>query len=341
MATDTWLDGTDNWDTPSDWSAGLPDLSIDVFIHGSGNPEVIASFGTVNKIDIGWNSEGGTLTFIDAGASSVPGGVYVGTGGVLSLARMSSLTVGVELANEGTLYLDRGSGDGGSSLTIGELGNFGTIQIGPSDNTLSAASTIEAAELYNGNGGTEALGTIDLYGSSTAEATLDVASAAGNSNAAGVLCGVVNLSGNALVEFASGQITTIGPYDSALILNGAHAFVADASNTSSNSALEGLRTIEGSFGGGGSLVLESGATDTTSGALTNAGRITLDAASRSGGSSLMIGGKLRNSGTVQIGPSDNTLSATSTVEASNVTNFTEDKIRDLLLRDYRPLRLAD
>ena len=32
MATDTWLDGTANWNTPSDWSAGLPDPSSDVVI---------------------------------------------------------------------------------------------------------------------------------------------------------------------------------------------------------------------------------------------------------------------------------------------------------------------
>ena len=49
MATDTWLDVTDNWDTPSDWSAGLPGPSSDVVIN-SGNPEVTASFGSVNSI---------------------------------------------------------------------------------------------------------------------------------------------------------------------------------------------------------------------------------------------------------------------------------------------------
>ena len=53
MATDTWTDGTDNWDTPSDWSAGLPDASSDVVIpRNSGNPEVTASFGTVNSITL-------------------------------------------------------------------------------------------------------------------------------------------------------------------------------------------------------------------------------------------------------------------------------------------------
>ena len=72
----------------------------------------------------------------------------------------------------GALYLDA-SASGGSALTIGgRLTNGGTIEIGPSDNTLSAASTIEAAHLSN-------TGTVDLYGSSTVQATLDVASAAG------------------------------------------------------------------------------------------------------------------------------------------------------------------
>jgi hypothetical protein len=84
------LDGTANWDTPSDWSAGLPGPSSDVVI-SKGNPEVTASFGTVATI-----TNSAALTFSDAGASSVTG----------------------DVTNSGTLALDASSGDGGSSLTI-------------------------------------------------------------------------------------------------------------------------------------------------------------------------------------------------------------------------------
>ena len=111
-------------------------------------------------------------------------------------------------------------------------------------------------------------GTIDLNGSSTAEAALDIRSAAGFAFAVGQLTEDVNLSGDALIEFASGQIATIAA-QSELSLDGPQAFVADAANTSSNSALKGLTTIQGA------LHLRNGASLATSGALTNSGAITV------------------------------------------------------------------
>jgi hypothetical protein len=76
MTTDTWLDQEDNWDTPSDRSAGLPGPSSDVVLGADeGAPIVTASFRAVASIRI--NKEG-SLAFIDAGASSVAGGVTIG-----------------------------------------------------------------------------------------------------------------------------------------------------------------------------------------------------------------------------------------------------------------------
>jgi hypothetical protein len=97
-------------------------------------------------------------------------------------------------------------------------------------------------------------------------------------------------------------------------LVGSHAFVADASNTASNSALAGLRSLAGP------LNLESGAAVTTSGGLSNAAAITLDGDSGDGGSLLNVKGTLTTGGTISIGPSDNTLSAESTLEAAKVVN---------------------
>ncbi len=281
MTTNNWTDSTANWNTPSDWSAGLPDSSSDVVINRYGNPDVTASFGTVATIDI---NNRASLTFTDAGASTVAGGATVKYGGAL--------------------YLDASGGDGGSALTIGgRLTNSGTIEIGPSDNTLSAASTIEAAHLSS-------TGTLDLYGSSTVQAVLDVTSGAGFGTAE-TLTGQVNLSDDALIEFKGGQITTIAA-SGALRLIGSQAFVADASNTSSNSALKGLETVTGV------LELEKGATVKTSGDLANGGSIALDSYSGGGGSLLNIKGTLTNSGTVSIGNS--TLSANSSLTAASVVN---------------------
>jgi hypothetical protein len=272
-----WLDGTDDWNTPSDWSAGLPVASSNVVIN-QGNPEVTASFGAVNSI-----TNSATLDFIDAGASSVTN--YVRNDG-------------------GVLAVDPFSGDGGSSLTIGDwFYNYGTIQIGPSDNTLSADSTVSIANL---NVTTNA--AFDLYGSSTARATFYNSSSGGS---AGIVNADLSLSGDALFEYASGQFATI---ECTLSLKGSHAFVADASDTNSNSMLKSLNRILQ----GGRLELENGASVTTSGALTNSGAIALDGTSGDAGSLLQIDGKLTNTGTIDIG--NRTLSATSTVEAGSLVN---------------------
>jgi hypothetical protein len=297
MTKDKWVDASDNWNTPSDWSTGLPDASSDVVIK-YGEPVVTASIGIVNSISI---RDLASLDFIDAGSSSVAEGV----------------------TNSGSLNLDTNSGGGGSSLTIGgTLRNSVELEIGPLDGTLSAASTVEAGHLQNFISTTyrTTYGKIDLFGSATAEATLDVVSGAGFGGA-GVLYGGVGLSGDALVEFKSGQITTIaadtgsaGP--AGLTLNGSHAFVADASNTSSNSTLKGLDTVAGY------LDLENGAAVRTSGGLTVAfsGAVGLDGAAGDGGSLLKINGTLTNSGTIDIGGQYNDPSATSLLDGVSVVN---------------------
>jgi len=236
---------------PTDWSAGLPDSTSDVVIKGLGaRTDVTASFGTVASIGI--NTKG-VLNF-EAGASSVTGGVSI-------RSQLSG-------RHTSTLYLDEGS-----SLTIGgRLTNSGFILIGLNNGT--TASTIQAAALSN-------TGIIHLNGSSTAQATIDLTSAAGFGTK-GTLTGDVELSGDALIEFKGGQITTIAA-NSDLVLQGPHAFVADASDTNTNSALERLSTVTGV------LELENGATITIAGGVSisdNAsGGLFLDSYS-AGGSSL-------------------------------------------------------
>ena len=251
--------GGANWDTKDDWRNGLPRANSDVKIN-EGGPQVSKRFGTVASITI---SSLGSLTFIDAGLNSVTHRVI----------------------NSGTIDLDPFSGDGGSLLSIGGvLDNAGTLEIGPNSG-LSANSTIKAASVTNLIDTTD--GNIYLTGSSIAEATLDVSSAAGFGTA-GTLYGHVQLAGDALVEFARGQINTIVT-GAELLLAGPDAFVADASNTSSNSALTGLKTVAGD------LQLNDGATVTTSDALTNSGFVGLE-----NGAAMTTPGTLTNSGTIDL-----------------------------------------
>jgi hypothetical protein len=282
MATDTWSDGADNWNTLADWSTGLPGSSSDVVID-EGDPQVTASFGTVVSLSVGAN-----LTFINSGASTVTGAV----------------------TDTGEIMIDPFADDGASLTIGGALDNSGTLSIGPGNNTDTAASTVNVASIVDFIGTT--LGTIDINGGSGGEATLNVSSAAGL-GATNTLYGFVDLSANALLEFASGEIKTIASR-SELSLSGPNAFVADRSATGSNSALTGLAS------NGGFLYLGNGALVSTTGAVTNTGTISLDHNTDDGGASLNVGGALTNYGTLSIGQANNTLTADSTVDATSLVN---------------------
>ena len=61
----------------------------------------------------------------------------------------------------------------------------------------------------NGTGGLSNTGEINIEGTATVQSTLDVAEAAAGFGTAGVETGTVVLENDALLEFASGQITTV------------------------------------------------------------------------------------------------------------------------------------
>jgi hypothetical protein len=88
------------------------------------------------------------------GLSTVDGGLYLYNG--------ATVTTSGKLTNSGSIVLDQSGSDGGSSLTIGgALTNDGTIQIGPDNDTLSAADKVHADSSINNSG------TIDVYGNAT------------------------------------------------------------------------------------------------------------------------------------------------------------------------------
>ena len=112
--------------------------------------------------------------------------------------------------------------------------------------------------------------------------------------------GFNNLSGDALLEYASGEITGIGA-GAELTLNGPDARGADASDTATSSALTGLTSIGAAAFNAQSLVLINGAVVGVSGDLSNAGVIGVDDGDSQGGSTLTIGGTLTNTSSLDIG----------------------------------------
>jgi hypothetical protein len=180
MSNKNWKNPvSDNWNTPADWDTGtVPVAGDDVIIGVAGGYTVTLTTPiTVNSITI--SDPSATLSIVD------PGGTEQLTGA---------------LTNSGTLYVDAFGGQGGTSLAIGgALTNSNTVFIG--NGGASGASTVTAAALVN-------TGNVTLGSNGSNLATLSIAGAAGFGTA-GMLTGNVRLLGDALLEFGSGQITSI------------------------------------------------------------------------------------------------------------------------------------
>ena len=135
-------------------------------------------------------------------------------------------TGALSMTGSATVELDGpyAGGSGGTSLTIGgKLTNSSTngygLYIGNS--SITSADTVTV----NGAGGLSNTGYITIIGSASVRATLDIADAAAGFGTKGVETGTVVLENDALLEFKSGEITTI---NGGLQLDGARARVADA-----------------------------------------------------------------------------------------------------------------
>jgi hypothetical protein len=233
MATIHWIGQFGNWTTTGDWNANqVPGPSDDAVIDAaSGYTVTVNTPITVNSIAV--NNGSVTLFVNDPG---------------------QTVTVTAGLSDSGALIVDSGNGQGGTTLNIGgtlSSGNFGLVQIG--NNTLSAATSVSAAAFTQPTNA-----TLNIIGSATKQATFDITGPAGFGTA-GALDGRIFLGGDALLEFGSGQITTIANSNgNPLTLDGPDARIVDATG----SALIGLTSIAGA------LVLDNGASIAPSGNLS-------------------------------------------------------------------------
>ena len=179
----SWTDAGDNWTTAVDWSAcngTSPNNSggntYDATISNGGSPTL------TSPITVGNVTVSGSTWFLRGPSAAA--------------------TLTGNLANSGNVDLDIFGGDGGASLGVGgTLTNSGNVQIGSSNDSLSANTTVTANAVNN-------TGTINLYGNGTNHAALKVSGAAGFGTA-GVISGQVNLQDNSLVQFGSGGLSSI------------------------------------------------------------------------------------------------------------------------------------
>ena len=246
--------------------------TIDGLVQLNGPTALIADAGTL--------ASNSALT----GLNTVAGYLYLQNGNSVGV------TGNLAITGSGRVDLDPFffGGGGGSTLTVaGTLTNSSTdgdaFIIGTSN--IGAGDTVTAKALSN-------TGNIFIVGNAAIQSTLDITAGSAGFGTVGVETGSVSMSGDALLEFASGQIGTI---DGLVDLNGPTALIADAGTLATNSALTGLKTVAGD------LYLQNGASIGVTGnlAITGSGRVDLDPFffGGGGGSTLTVAGTLTNSST--------------------------------------------
>ena len=177
----------------------------------------------------------------------------------------------------------------------------------------------------NGTGGLSNGSTseINIEGSATVRATLNVVRRRAGFGTAGVETGTVFLENDALLEFKSGQITTV---NGTLWLDGAKSFVADAGKLTSQQRADRFDQRCRKF------LLENGATVSPTGnvSITGNGTVELDGPNhrRRRGDHLTIGGTLTSSSTngngISVGNTGITSADTLTVKGAGGLSNTGD-----------------
>ena len=288
MATIKWLVGSGTWNTAAKWSPNsVPGPTDDAVVDAAGSYTVTID---APAIDVG------SITISDSSASLVAN-------------NGQTETVVGDLTNGGSLGVDNGGGQGGTTLSIGgTLTNSNFLQVG--NNNL--ATTVTAQGLSN----TGRIG-IDGGTSSSQEALLNVT----NAGAPSTWLGTLNVSGYGLLEFAGTSGISSIASGAQINLFTSQGFVAAAGlGTSSNTALAGLSS------NAGQLQLQSGTTLSTTSGLNNSGTIYVNNGGL-GGASLSIGGTLTNSNFLQVG--NNNLATTVTAQGlSNTGRIDIDGDRD-------------
>ena len=164
-----------------------------------------------------------------------------------------------DAANAGFLGFDSNyfQSLGGSTVSVaGTLTNTGQVVLGQTSGNATAGTTCEVGAVNN-------TGQIDLQGGTAAAPVLAAIMVQGAAPA--VLTGNIQLLGDSFISYGSGQVGTIGGA-ATVSLSGALAHIADASDTSTSSALTGLTEIDGT------LALLNGNSVAVGGGLVVAGR---------------------------------------------------------------------
>ena len=115
LAQTVWTDGTGNWFTPANWSAGVPNSSTIAEINNGGTAQVTSSGAAASQVEIGVGAgDAGTLSISGAGSLQDEGAMYIGEDGSGSLSITAGATVSSSL-----FALGQNSGSSGTATVSG------------------------------------------------------------------------------------------------------------------------------------------------------------------------------------------------------------------------------
>jgi len=167
--TTVWTDGTGNWFTPANWSAGVPNANTTALINNGGNAQISSSGAAAGEVEIGVGAQdSGTLSTSGAGNLDDSGGaLYVGRsgtgnlnitdGGVVSSIRF---IIAENAGSTGTATVS-GSGSMWTNIavcTIGFEGN-GTLNI-TNGGQLSNSNTTTIGDIGTGAVTVDGVGSV-------------------------------------------------------------------------------------------------------------------------------------------------------------------------------------
>ena len=86
--TTVWTDGTGNWFTPANWSAGVPNANTDALINNGGNAQITSSGAAAGEVEIGVGVQ-------DSGTLSTSGSGDLQDGGLLFTSEEAARAISV------------------------------------------------------------------------------------------------------------------------------------------------------------------------------------------------------------------------------------------------------
>jgi hypothetical protein len=141
--TEFWNGGTGNWSNPGKWSTGfVPNINNDTTIYsGSSDLVYLDTAGSVKSLQLGGVSNGFTSELTDNGVAqslTIANALNVGQSGFLNLYGGTTVTVGADSTNAGSISLS-----GGSSLSItGNMDNFSLMETQGGGSQINVTGTL-------------------------------------------------------------------------------------------------------------------------------------------------------------------------------------------------------